>query len=390
MMPTLRGITWDHVRGIGGLRAAAGEYRGIEPTIEIGWTTRSLQSFADGSVDDLARRFDLLCIDHPSIGAAVAAGALVPLDEHLDEAFLAEQEASTVGRSFEGYRWEGHTWALATDAAAQVAVWREDLLRAAGVDVPATWPEVLEAAAALRRRGLWMAMPCIPVDAACAFLALCAAHGEEPLSKPDRVAEPGTALEALDLLGEVVRLAHPSSPELNPPRLLEAMSTSDDIAYCPLAFGYSNYARAGFRPAVLRFGSGPAGPAGRPCGTLGGAGLSVSAHGADVETAVRYAAFVAVPDVQRGAYFEGGGQPGHRGAWTDPEVNARSNGFFSDTLAGLDAGYLRPRYDGFIGFQESLGERIHRWLAEGGSPAGVLADVNAAYERSGVRVAGRA
>jgi multiple sugar transport system substrate-binding protein len=186
----LRGVTWDHVRGLGGLQATAAAYAARRPGVRVEWTTRSLQAFADQPVDQLARQFDLVYLDHPAVGEAVARACLVALDQHLDRATLAVQATGSVGRSAESYTWEGHRWALATDAAAQVAAYRPDLLHRAGVAVPRTWPEALDAAAALRRAGLWAALPAVPVDAACAFFAVCAALGEAPFAVGPRRSSP--------------------------------------------------------------------------------------------------------------------------------------------------------------------------------------------------------
>ena len=377
----LRGITWDHPRGLGGLRATAKAYRQARPEVRVEWTTRSLQAFADQPLDELARRFDLVYVDHPAIGAAVARGCLVPLDERLDEAFLADQIRSSVGRSAASYEWQGHRWALATDAAAQVTAFRPELMERAEVAVPRTWAEAVTTAEALRRRGLWAALPSIPVDAICSFLAVCAALGEAPLQH-DRVVSPGVGRDALDVLAAFVAWSHPASLGWNPPATLEHMSGSDDVAFCPLAFGYSNYSRPGFRPHEIRFDGGPAGDDGVPHGTLGGAGLAVSAFGTAVDEAVRYAAFVADPQTQRGAYFEGGGQPGHRAAWMDDQVNSASNGFFRDSLAAVDAAYLRPRYDGFLAFQDEAGELVHAYLRDPGDPGATVDRLEAAYRAS--------
>jgi multiple sugar transport system substrate-binding protein len=378
----LRGITWDHVRGLGGLQAAAEAYKALRPDVRVEWTTRSLQAFADQPVDELARRFDLIYLDHPAIGEAVARSCLVPLDEHLDGATLAAQTAGSVGRSAESYEWDGHRWALATDAAAQVAAYRPDLLERAGVSLPRTWPEAMDAAAALRRAGMWAALPAIPVDAICAFLALCAALGEEPFREPGQVVSHGTGRSALELLRAFLQRCHPSSLDLNPPRMLEHMSATDEVAYCPLAFGYANYARPGFRDRLVLAAPPPAGDGGGPVGTLGGAGLAVSARSRSVDEAVSYAAFVADPDTQRTVYFDGGGQPGYRSAWTDEAVNAAAGRFFRDTLAALDAAFLRPRYDGFLGFQETAGELVRDHLRAGGDTGPVLAAIDAAYQES--------
>jgi multiple sugar transport system substrate-binding protein len=377
----LRGITWDHVRGLGGLQATAAAYAARRPGVRVEWTTRSLQASADQPADQLARQFDLIYLDHPAVGEAVARACLVPLDEHLDRAALTVQSTGSVGRSAESYVWEGHRWALATDAAAQVAAYRPDLLQRAGVAVPRTWPEALDAAAALRRAGLWAALPVIPVDAVCAFLAICAALGETPFFT-GQVVSRRIGRSALALLKAMVERCHPSSLDWNPPRLLEAMSGGDEVAYCPLAFGYANYARPGFRDHLVLGAAPPAGNDGVPRGTLGGAGLAVSAHSAAVADAVGYAAWVARPEVQRTRYFEAGGQPGHRSAWTDETVNAAACGFFRDTLGALDAAVLRPRHDGFLAFQEAAGDLVHGHLRHRGDPDRVLAALDAAWQAS--------
>lgn len=341
----LRGITWDHERGIGGLRATAEAWAKREAGVRVEWTVRSLQAFADQPVDVLAERFDLMMIDHPSIGYAVARRCLVPLDEHLEATYLEDQAASSVGASHASYAWEGHQWALAVDAAAQVAAYRPDLFERTGASVPRTWADVV----ALPEAGLALALPAIPVDAACAFLGLSNAPDGEP---PDAEG----AAEALATLRRLLSVAHGASPSWNPPTALETMASSDDVAYIPLAFGYSNYARPRYRPNLIRF----APPPGR--GTLGGAGLAVSARSPRVGDAVRYAALVAEGITQRTIYFDGGGQPGHRSAWTEPAVNDAASSFFADTLDAVDGAYLRPRHEGFLVFQDRAGRAIHAWL----------------------------
>jgi multiple sugar transport system substrate-binding protein len=376
----LRGITWDHVRGWGGLRAAAHVYERARD-VRVTWSARSLRAFADQAVADLTA-YDLIVLDHPSIGAAVGSGALVPLDEHLDGPFLEEQAASSVGRSFESYAWNGRQWALAVDAAAQVAAFRPDLMSDLDLEVPRTWEDVIRAAGRLAAHGRFVAIPSVPVDAICAFLAVCVELGEMPFNDPERVVDPATGRASLELLRAAVTSAHPESLTWNPPRSLTHMSEHDDVAYSPLAYGYVSYAIDGFAPHVLRFGPGPAGGDGVPRGTLGGAGLAVSSLSSHVEDACAYAAFVASPEVQRGVYVEGGGQPGHRAAWTDDRVNHGAGNFFADTLPALDSAFLRPRHDGFLTFQRAAGDVVHAWLREGGDAGVVLDTVDANYRYS--------
>jgi multiple sugar transport system substrate-binding protein len=87
--------------------------------------------------------------------------------------------------------------------------------------------------------------------------------------------------------------------------------------------------------------------------------------------------------VQRGSYLEGGGQPGHRAAWTDERANANANGFFADTLDALDAAYLRPRYDGFLSFQDEAGDLVHAYLRDRTRDADEVLDaLDASYRAS--------
>jgi multiple sugar transport system substrate-binding protein len=376
MTVELRGVTWDHVRGYGGLRAAAEAFTRERPDVRVTWQARSLQAFADQPVEEL-ERYDLIVLDHPSIGAAVTRGAIVPLDEHLGADILDDQRRASVGRSFESYTWHGHQWALPVDAAAQVAAYRDDLLDDLGV--PSTWEEVLRTAARLRERDLWIAMPAIPVDAICAFLAV-----SEAAFGADVAVDRGTGREALAILGEVMELGHPMSLTSNPPTAFDHMAANDDVAYCPLAFGYVNYARATGGTHAVRFAPGPG-----PSGSLGGAGIAVSGGSEHAGEASAFAAFACSEDVQRGPYVERGGQPGHRSAWTDPDVDADANGFFSSTLPALDAAYLRPRYDGFLAFQDAAGELVHAYLREGGDADEVLDRIDEAYRASKPEVSER-
>src|SRR5260370_18996412 len=120
-MAELRGITWDHPRGMAPMLATAAAYEQAHPGTRITWTARSLQAFGDQPLEELASRFDLLVIDHPFAGVAARAGCLLPLDEHLPAAFLEEQARQSVGPSHRSYQHAGHQWAVAIAAAAQVS-----------------------------------------------------------------------------------------------------------------------------------------------------------------------------------------------------------------------------------------------------------------------------
>ena len=215
-----------------------------------------------------------------------------------------------------------------------------------------------------------------------AFYMLCLALGEEPFASGDEVVSPATAVAALEALRELVACCEPACLDRNPIRTYEAMVARDDLVYCPFAYGYSTYAQPTYADPPLKFGGLVALDGRRLRSTLGGTGLAISRRCQDLDLAVAYARFVAGPDCQRGLYTRAGGQPGHRGAWLDPVVNAGAGDFYRDTLPTLDEAYLRPRYDGYIPFQDHAGEMVHAYLRDGGDPRRTLDDMNRHYRES--------
>lgn len=369
----LKGITWNHTRGFLPMVATGQRFSELHPGIEIEWQKRSLQAFADAPLAELASRFDLLVIDHPSIGEAAELGILAALDQHLPEEYLADQTANSVGRSHESYSFGGHQWALATDAATPIAGWREDLLRKPDADVPQTWEELLS----LARRGL-VTVPAIPIDSLMHLFMVGNALGSEPFSTADEVLPPSTGTQALEILRELISLCAPGSLQRNPIATWQMLADSDRVAYCPFAYGYSNYSRVGYGANTLK-----AGPlvsyAGRPLrSTLGGAGLAISRATKYLDAALQYAEFAASGEIQRTLYTVSGGQPGHRSAWQDDANNRLCGNFFRATLGTLDEAWVRPRFHGFIEFQDRASKTVHRYLEQGGDAGAVLSSMNEA------------
>ncbi len=238
------------------MRASAAQYEREHLGVRITWDARSLQAFGDQPIGELTSAYDLLVIDHPFVGTAARTGCLLPLDEHLPAVSLDALAHQSVGRSHQSYRYAGHQWALAIDAAAQVSAYRPDLLAAVGRAVPRTWDAVLDLAS---QTGVpRVAMPLSPVNALCSFLSLCAIHGEPPGHTDygpgvERLVGRDTGRRVLTLMNRLVEVLHPTSLSLDPPRLLDRLCMGDDITYCPLVFGYVTYAWLGFAPHVCRF-----------------------------------------------------------------------------------------------------------------------------------------
>lgn len=383
-MTHLRGITWNHPRGLNSLKAATVAFLAEREDITLEWHARPLKEFEDTPITELAARYDLLAIDHPFTGEAAATGALLPFDELFAPEVLDEQRVNSVGPSFRSYAMHGLQWALPMDAAAQVSAYRPDLL----ADPP---PRTLEEALDLLRGlpdGVSAQLPANPTHIWSSFLSLCqhcaadvpdlsdvydvdGRNGGRPAWWTGTGIEPDVAASALALLHELLSLVDPASLERDPIQTLDGMAAGEPIGYVPLVFGYSNYARTGFDRHLVRFADAPV------HGTmLGGVGLAVSSRCAGtpaVAAASDLAAWVVSRTCQSGIFATAGGQPGHRAAWTDPDLNRLTHGFFADTLGTLDRAFLRDRTPGYPAFQRRAGELLHQMVVRGEPGTAVVA-----------------
>ncbi|XEC92639.1 extracellular solute-binding protein [Paenibacillus tarimensis] len=374
----LKGITWNHTRGYIPMVAASQRFMETHPGVDISWDKRSLQEFADFPIQSLTDRYDLLVIDHPWAGYAAEKKVLVPLNEQVAESFLEDQSAHSVGGSHSSYCFNGFQSALAIDAAAPVAAWRPDLLAQRGEPIPQSWADLL----AMARSG-GVLFPAIPIDSLMNWYMMCIALGEEPFHSREQIVSPDTGTLALEHLRELASLCGLEIFGMNPIAVYEALSSRDDFVYCPFAYGYSNYARPGYARHVLEFGDLVEYERGRPLrSTLGGTGIAVSAGSGNVRVAVEYAMFVAGPVIQRTLYVECGGQPGHSSAWRDRKVNERCGGYFAKTLPALERAYVRPRYNGYLYFQDHAGDNVREYMQSGGNAPAVLDRMNELYRKS--------
>ncbi len=265
-----------------------------------------------------------------------------------------------------------------------MTAYRPDLLEQLGIYMSTTWDAVLSLAKALMVQGeAQIAIPLMHVDCAPTFISLCNSLGEAPMQSREYYVSRAIGREVLHRMCTLLEVAHPASIRLNPPQLLDLMSRTDEIVYCPLLFGYSNYARSGYRPKLIQFANIPLNTDGAPAGSiLGGAGLAVSSSTLHRIAACEYASYVASPIAQRTTYVEQEGQPGYRSAWLDTAANIRCANFFTETLATLDHAYMRPRYQGYIQLQDRTCEVLYRFLADGNSAESTLHELDRLYRLS--------
>jgi multiple sugar transport system substrate-binding protein len=348
------GLTWDHPRGREALQSA-----GFAP---LRWETHSLEGFESSPIEQLAERYDLIVLDHPHLGDALAADCLRPLHEIFDTDELDAWTAGSVGPSAASYVVDGHAWALPLDAATQVSARRPDLV----AEPPLTWADALALDA-----------PVAPsVAGPHAFLSFCSiavslggdlGRGPGGDLAGDFFA-PDVAGEALEILGALARRAPAAAAELNPIGLLELMSTTDELAYVPLVYGYVTYS-----PRVA-FGAPPRGVG--TGSTIGGTGIAITRRSEPSAGLVEHLRWLMSDEAQLRFIPTHSGQPSARSAWTDAAVDAAAGGFYSATLSTIEHSWVRPRFAGYVPFQSEASALIRDGFADApAATASRLADL---------------
>lgn len=374
-LPTLKGMTWSHPRGYDPMVACSSLWR-QRTGVSIEWDKRSLQDFESFPVEELARAYDLIVIDHPHVGQITAERCLEPLDVVAREAERAALASGSVGQSYPSYSWQGRQWAFPIDAASQVQAWRPDALDAP----PRRWSDVLD----LARQG-HVLLPLRPPHVLMTFYTLAGNLGHPCATDPSRdLIDVEVGSEVFETMREIAALVDPACFEMDPIAVSEHMVEPGSRFVCaPLIYGYVSYAVAGFRAIRLAFADIPVIGASGPIGSaLGGTGIAVSAFSKAKEAAIDFAYWVASGDVQRGAYAAAGGQPGHAAAWEDHTVNAATGNFYTDTRATLEGAWVRPRHDGYMAFQQAASDRILSGMTSGHHSRQVVADLNRLFRQS--------
>lgn len=374
----LNGITWGHSRGITPLLAVSQRYNELHPDIEIRWKKRTLQEFADFPIEKLTKDYDLLIIDHPWVGCADATNCVLALNEYLSPTYLADQLQNSVGYSHLSYNYKGKQWALAIDAATPAASYRKDLMLKNNIKLlPGTWNDLIE----LAKKGK-VAVPAIPIDLLMNFYTFCIAHGKEPFQADFEVIDRETGLLVIQRMKELYSLVDKKMFNCNPIAVAELMSVADDYWYCPFAYCYSNYSRTGFAKNLLHYDDVISFNGKKLRTTIGGTGLAISSFSKNKEAAINFVMMVVSGKCQQSLYVQHGGQPGHRSAWVDEDANRLTHDFFKNLLPVMDNGYVRPRYNGYLHFQDHAGIPLQKCMMGNMDPLTALDEMNKIYQQS--------
>lgn len=369
-MARYRGLTWDHPRGRNALEAAAARTRGTHGEQLIEWDVHPLEGFESSPIAELASRYDVIVLDHPHLGDALAADALRPLDTVFDAELLGSLADGCVGPSYRSYLAHGRPYALPLDAATQVAVWLPEELDHA----PDTWADV-----AVLSREQPVALSLAGPHAFLSFCSLAVALGEEPFTTPGNgLLARETGHRVLDTLADIASRVPAGTAKLNPIGLLDRMRSERDIAYIPLVYGYVTAATG---PGALRFTDAPSTLRGGRIGsTVGGTGIALTRRSEPDAALVAHLAGLLQPSAQAGFIPEHAGQPSLASAWDDEAVNAGAGDFYRRTRRTIEASWVRPRVAGYVPFQAAASGILGRAILSGRDFDEALTTVDALFD----------
>ncbi len=326
MKSRLRVLAWDHPRAVLPLEAAGRAWTiATGGSIEI--LRRSLESFGDDVPS--ADRADLVLIDHPHIGGAVAAGAILPLDERITPDTLGDLISGAVGPSGDCYSYSGSTWAVPVDAACQAMACGHSIVP------PTSVTDLLELAGSTNIR---VAIPLHPAHAISTYISLAAGFG--CASVEEAFGENDAALSALVALSTLAACGPSEAFAWEPPHALAAVERGA-IDCVPFVYCYVGYDVAWSDVPV---------DGGPPRPVLGGVGMALLAACDTPDEAVAFAAWYGSRSVQREIVLACGGQPATSDAWDvalDPMYRAVRSGMHNATV--------RPRDPWWPAFQNDAG-----------------------------------
>jgi multiple sugar transport system substrate-binding protein len=373
MTSPLRGLTWDHPRGYRALeRLVAGPlHPGATTTSTVVWERQSLLDFEARPLRYVADDYDLVVIDHPSLGEAVADDCLLPLDQVVAAPRLRELCQSAVGQSSESYFFSGRQWAVPVDAATQVSVVRPDLM----AERPAVWE------AAVRADSVGRIALCLGGPHALLMLSsVCLALGEQPATGPEVFVDHAVGLEALGIMRAILGRSIPQASMLNPIQLLELMANDNAVAYCPIVYAYLPYQLGQNASHVLEFFDAPSGQAsGLPASVLGGAGMAVTRSCSNLDEARALIEMVYDSGAQRAIYLEEGAHSVLTEVWHDSTMAGTTRGFYLNTRRTIENAWVRPRFDGYVPFQSNASEAVRCGLMSEEAPHLTLERVDDLY-----------
>ena len=350
----LRVVAWDDPRCIAPLEASQETWHRISgDTLEI--ITRPLTAFNDQPLDELSPLCDVMIIDYPHMGQALAEGAITDIHDIADNDALTAIKKSMIGQAQESFVVGDTMPAVASDAACQVSAYRPEKLQQLGWDNPPTdWDAVLQLQ---QQHPDSVAFSLYPSDIICAVMGYCQSKGHAPDVDGQFFPNIDIAREAIDFIKALSKNVPDFCWENTPQGVFKIAEANDAIAFIPYTFAYTRKTQ----PAEGNWRFCPL-PSGH-IGIMGGAGMAVSSQSHEQQKA---ADFILWYCGEAGQLIAGrhGGQPSGVVAWQDSESDSNTNGFYSDLYDAQEKSFVRPLAPWWPNAQQVIGQALNTLVRE--------------------------
>ena len=371
-MTDFTGLTWDHPRGYDALAEAANRINftrrdeGLSDLIS--WDKQPLEGFESAPIADLAAKYDLLVLDHPHIGEAVAEKCLMPLNEIFSAEEIESWQSQSIGPSMRSYNWGEKQWALPLDVAAQVTAYRPDIIK----KVPDDWFEICDLA-----KSKPIAQSLAGPHAFLTLISIAGSYGHSP--QGEQLLPDDDLKHGLEIMHRLYERRPEGTEALNPIALLERMAHSGKIAMIPLVFNYVTYSHPGYASHLVQFANSPVTSDGLG-GVLGGTGIAISRKCKPTPDLCDHIRWLMSVEAQVDLFPVFGGQPSARAAWENERVNADVHDFYQATERNIENALIRPRFDGYIAAQNKMSACIRDALENKNTISGTIQTLRAIWQ----------
>lgn len=378
----LRGITWNHPRGILPFVESSALYA-ERNQVAVEWEAFDWDEFRERQFKELGKAspyYDLIQYDHPWVGTYSSNQWLEPMDDYLSEEKKRYLDAEIPKVVVDSYIWKEKLWALPVDMGAHVSLWRKEVLDSLGLGVPQSWEDVLETGKVLTECGYPRPYGFAnkTYQGFLFFLELLAELGgiEEGFSKAfksDKV------VRALALMSELATFTHPDSIRWNPWDVVRAVADQDSVVAAPSVFGYVDavtkyrFSETLTTQLVPRLDE-----TGMRSSILGGVGMGINHATRKKRESFEYCWFNLERETCQ-MILENNGQPAVR----VPSSSERIDDYMSALRRNVEVAFVRPRFSAWPNVEKEMGLVISDFL-QGKKPSYVVNEMRkAAFDVSG-------
>lgn len=312
----------------------AREYMKIRPDVKIVVESHPFMEYETKVALEVAAKgaaYDIIWTNYKFVGGYSDGGYLMPIDKYLtaDPDFWADIRADVSASVLNTYNYKGRWYAIPADGNTQVAYYRTDIFRAAGVAAPDNWDDVLKIAPKIHKpRGMyaiggnfrrfwatdfWLS----------AFFALGGKVWDETTFKPEVNSKAG--VWSANTMVKLFKFSPRESLTWGEGDLFDAMGTAGIVAYAPAQWAgavLTDPARSKLANSIKATLVPKAPGTNRRAAPMGGFGLGICAHTKQPDAVWDFIRFYAARE--NGRMLVGyTGQPARTSALTDPENVAR-------------------------------------------------------------------